>query len=98
MTHNSLVASQRPHISLIDRRHFDYAALPIGLLIRMQACLREAGGRRSPLDSIKPYQRPGCGAPKEARSADSQASLTNRLLDHRRSLQIKVVRRMLIQH
>ena len=30
VTHNSLVANQRPHISLIDRRHFDYAALPIG--------------------------------------------------------------------
>ena len=29
VTHNSLVASQRPHISLIDRRHFDDAALPI---------------------------------------------------------------------
>jgi hypothetical protein len=27
---NSLEANQRPHISLIDRRHFDYAALPIG--------------------------------------------------------------------
>ena len=24
VTHNSLEASQRPHISLIDRRHFDY--------------------------------------------------------------------------
>ena len=34
VTHNSLEASQRPHISLIDRRHFDYAALPIGLLVK----------------------------------------------------------------
>ena len=33
MTHNSLVANQRPHISLIDRRHFDDVALPIGMLI-----------------------------------------------------------------
>lgn len=32
MTHNSLVASQRPHISLIDRRHIDHAALPIRTL------------------------------------------------------------------
>jgi len=30
VTHNSLEASQCPHISMIDRRHFDYAALPIG--------------------------------------------------------------------
>ena len=29
MTHNSLAASQRPNISLIDRRHFDAVALPI---------------------------------------------------------------------
>jgi len=34
VTHNSLVANQRPHISLIDRRHFDDAALPIGMLDR----------------------------------------------------------------
>jgi len=27
------VANQRPHISLIDRRHFDDAALPVGMLI-----------------------------------------------------------------
>ena len=33
VTHNSLVANQRPHISLIDRRHFDDVALPIGMLI-----------------------------------------------------------------
>jgi len=31
VTHNSLVASQRPNISLIDRRHLDDAALPIGM-------------------------------------------------------------------
>ena len=29
MTHDSLAANQRPNISLIDRRHFDDAALPI---------------------------------------------------------------------
>ena len=39
VTHNSLEASQRPHISLIDRRHFDYAALPIGPLIETQPLL-----------------------------------------------------------
>lgn len=38
MTHNSLVASQRPHISLIDRRHFDDVALPI----RMLMCLTKS--------------------------------------------------------
>ena len=36
MTHNSLVASQRPHISLIDRRHFDDVALPIRTRIAVQ--------------------------------------------------------------
>ena len=35
VTHNSLVANQRPHISLIDRRHFDDAALPIGMSVRL---------------------------------------------------------------
>jgi hypothetical protein len=34
VTHNSLEASQRPHISLIDRRHFGYAALPIGPYVK----------------------------------------------------------------
>ena len=34
MTHNSLAANQRPNISLIDRRHFDDAALPIRMLKR----------------------------------------------------------------
>jgi hypothetical protein len=34
VTHNSLAAIQRPNISLIDRRHFDDAALPIGIPIR----------------------------------------------------------------
>jgi hypothetical protein len=29
VTHNSLAATQRPNISLIDRRHFDDVALPI---------------------------------------------------------------------
>lgn len=38
MTHNSLVANQRPHISLIDRRHFDDAALPIGMLDCRTTC------------------------------------------------------------
>jgi hypothetical protein len=37
VTHNSLVANQRPHISLIDRRRFDHAALPIGPLIERKA-------------------------------------------------------------
>ena len=35
MTHTSLVANQRPHISLIDRRHFDDVALPIGMSMRL---------------------------------------------------------------
>jgi hypothetical protein len=42
VTHNSLVATQRPHISLIDRRHLDYAAFPIGPLVKRNGCLCEA--------------------------------------------------------
>jgi hypothetical protein len=34
VTHNSLAANQRPNISLIDRRHFDDAALPIRIAER----------------------------------------------------------------
>jgi hypothetical protein len=34
VTHNSLAAKQRPNISLIDRRHFDHAALPIRITER----------------------------------------------------------------
>jgi hypothetical protein len=34
VTHNSLAANQRPNISLIDRRHFDDAALPIRITER----------------------------------------------------------------
>jgi hypothetical protein len=37
-------------------------------------------GCRAPIDSVKPYQRPGLAAPNEARSADWQASDKNRLL------------------
>src|SRR5437667_3349771 len=43
MTHNSLEANQRPHISLIDRRHFDHAALPIGLYVKRKCCKSKAG-------------------------------------------------------
>jgi hypothetical protein len=42
VTHNSLEANQRPHISLIDRRHFDHAALPIGLYVKQKSCKSKA--------------------------------------------------------
>jgi hypothetical protein len=41
VTHNSLEANQRPHISLIDRRHFGYAALPIGPYVKRKRCKSE---------------------------------------------------------
>jgi hypothetical protein len=63
VTHNSLVASQRPHISLIDRRHFDYAALPIAPLMKRKAASYVKQGLSLGLDSVKPYQRPGFAAP-----------------------------------
>ena len=52
MTHNSLEASQRPHISLIDRRHFGYAALPIGLYVKRKRCLFEAEDVVYPLTAL----------------------------------------------
>ncbi len=41
MTHNSLVASQRPHISLIDRRHFGDAVLPKRRYVKQKGPLIE---------------------------------------------------------
>ena len=38
MTNNSLAANQRPHISLIDRRHFDDAALPMRFYVNQKHC------------------------------------------------------------
>jgi hypothetical protein len=52
VTHNSLVANQRPHISLIDRRHFGYAALPIGLYVKPKHCFIEAEGVVHPLTAL----------------------------------------------
>ena len=52
MTHSSLVASQRPHISLIDRRHFGYAALPIGLYVKQKCCLFDAEAVVHPLTAL----------------------------------------------
>jgi len=42
VTHNSLAANQRPHISLIDRRHFGYAAFPIGLYVKQKCSKSKA--------------------------------------------------------
>jgi hypothetical protein len=80
VTHNSLVASQRAHISLIDRRHLRPHRVLHRALCQPNYC---AGRReiRSPLDSVKPYQRPGFAALKEARSAVAKASVNNRLLE-----------------
>jgi hypothetical protein len=52
VTHNSLVASQRPHISLIDRRHFDYAALPIRAFEKRNDCSCEAEAIARPLTAL----------------------------------------------
>jgi len=52
VTHNSLAANQRPHISLIDRRHFDHAALPIGLYAKQKRCLFEAESVVHPLTTL----------------------------------------------
>jgi len=52
VTHNSLEATQRPHISLIDRRHFDHAALPIGLYVKRKRCKSEAEAVARPLTAL----------------------------------------------
>jgi hypothetical protein len=52
VTHNSLEANQRPHISLIDRRHFDHAALPIRLYVKRKRCLFEAEDVIHPLTAL----------------------------------------------
>jgi len=52
VTHNSLVASQRPHISLIDRRHFDDAALPMRFYVKRKRCTSDAGDVVRPLTAL----------------------------------------------
>jgi hypothetical protein len=52
VTHNSLVASQRPHISLIDRRHSDDAALPMRFYVKQKRCRFEAGDVVRPLTAL----------------------------------------------
>jgi hypothetical protein len=89
VTHNSLAANQRPNISLIDRRHFDDAALPIRIseLYNWRLCKRQGG--HSPLDSFKPYQRSRFAAPHAQRSK-LKASVTDALLDRIRTLSLMV--------
>jgi hypothetical protein len=59
VTHNSLVANQRAHISLIDRRHLRPRRVPhraIQLLTFMRYAEAWQETSRA-IDSIKPYQR-----------------------------------------
>jgi len=79
VTHNSLVASQRPHISLIDRRHFDDAALPMRFYVKQKILQIGCRRCRSPIDSVKPYQRSRFAAPYAQRSG-LKASVNNALL------------------
>ena len=68
VTHNSLEANQRPHISLIDRRHFDHAALPIGLYVNQKRCKSEAEDVVHPLTALSHIN-----VPVVAQSAWSEA-------------------------
>jgi hypothetical protein len=52
VTHNSLEANQRPHISLIDRRHLDEAALPIRTTIVAQRVYVNAEVVARPLTAL----------------------------------------------
>lgn len=56
VTHNSLEASQRPHISLIDRRHSRPRCVDQKAFCKGTNRTR-GGWLHSLLDSIKPYQR-----------------------------------------
>ena len=57
MTNNSLAASQRPYISLIDRRLSDARRVPYRVRFNGKTCLARKQGSSSPLDTFKPYQR-----------------------------------------
>jgi hypothetical protein len=56
VTHNSLVANQRAHISLIDRRHLRPRRVPYRAKRNFHA-RRIWQGHAHALDSVKPYQR-----------------------------------------
>jgi hypothetical protein len=57
VTNNSLAASQRPNISLIDRRLSDARRVPYRVRFNVKNARREKAGTASPLDRGKPYQR-----------------------------------------
>ena len=80
VTHNSLEASQRPHISLIYRRHSRPRCVDQKALCKGTNRTR-GGWLHSPLDSIKPYQRSGFAARRARRSCKPNASDNNRRLD-----------------
>jgi hypothetical protein len=81
VTHNSLAANQCPNISLIDRRHFDDAALPIRIAERCTTGVYVNGrGGHSRLDSIKPYQRSHSPATRSAAQWRTKVVRCNALL------------------
>ena len=58
MTNNSLAATQRPNISLIDRRLSVARRVPYRVrFTSKKTCLARKQGASSPLDTGKPYQR-----------------------------------------
>jgi hypothetical protein len=57
VTHNSLAATQRPNISLIDRRSRWPRRVPYRARVANHHAAPGAAGKTSPLDSMKPYQR-----------------------------------------
>lgn len=75
MTHNSLVASQRPHISLIDRRHIDHAALPIRTFNAWtRGAYVNAGAVARPLTALSHINVVLCGGPLRQALQDTDGS------------------------
>ena len=59
MTNNSLAASQRPYISLIDRRLSVARRVPYRVRFNVKTMLGKKQETSLPLDTVKPYQRFG---------------------------------------
>ena len=76
MTNNSLAASQRPNISLIDRRLSGARRVPYRVRFNVKSMLGKKQEASLPLDRDKPYQRSRSGA---LRGFISQRSLHRRV-------------------
>ena len=74
MTNNSLAASQRPNISLIDRRLSGARRVPYRVRFNVKSMLGKKQEASLPLDRDKPYQRsrPPAREPDERTGDDAR--------------------------